>query len=140
MDTLSETVLFYKIVIHNLYLTTNMISTIMYEKYQQVCNPLFLLWNYRFLLLFIFHQLLFQFYFSIDENWVNEKLGRGSKFRISHWSKSLVVSPESMQGFGNHFLTLFFGLFQDQKMDITLGHDCQFVNCKTKISLCLISF
>ena len=59
---------------------------------------------------------------------------------ISHWSKSLVVSPESVQGFSNHFLTLFLGVFQEQKMDITLGHDCQFVNCKTKICLCLISF
>ena len=50
--------------------------------------------------------------------------------RLSHWSKSLVVSPESVQEFSHHFLTIGVGL--GQKMDITLGHDCQIVNCKTK--------
>ena len=57
---------------------------------------------------------------------------------LSHWSESLVVSQESVPGFSHHFLTIFLGVFQDQKMDITLGHDCQFVDCKTKICLCLI--
>ena len=42
---------------------------------------------------------------------------------ISHWSKSLLVSPDSVTGFSHHFLALNFGIFPEQKMDITLGHD-----------------
>ena len=52
--------------------------------------------------------------------------------RLSHWSKSLVVSPESVQEFSHHFLTILLAVGLGQKMDITLGHDCQIVNCKTK--------
>ena len=55
----------------------------MYEQYQQVCNSLFLLQTYTFLLLFIFHPLLFQFYFLLHQNLAIGKLGRGSKFLIS---------------------------------------------------------
>ena len=59
---------------------------------------------------------------------------------VSHWSKSLLVSPDSVPRFSHHFLALIVGIFPEQKMDITLGHDCQFVNCKNKICLCLIRF
>ena len=42
----------------------------------------FYFWIIDFCCFFLFRQLLFQFYFLIHENWVNENLGRGSKFRI----------------------------------------------------------
>ena len=39
----------------------------------------------------------------------------------SHWSKSLLVSPDSVPRFSHHFLTIIIGIFQVQKLDITLG-------------------
>ena len=53
--------------------------------------------------------------------------------RYAHWSKTLFVQSDSVPGFSYHFLAIILGIFQEQKMDITLGHDCWFVNCKTKI-------
>ena len=57
---------------------------------------------------------------------------------IAHWSKSLVVSPESVQEFSHHFLTTFLSVILDQKMDITLGLDVNLQIAKPKNYLCLI--
>ena len=72
-----------------------------------------------------------------DDSSILHFIGLGMR---SHWSKSLLVSPDSVPRFSHHFLALIVGIFPEQKMDITLGHDCQFVNCKNKICLCLIRF